>query len=948
MRKLTSSFLAAIMCLMLAVPFANAEVFLQTDVVEIGVHDSFSFGTSGSQPSGFHGNMFGGKLGFIADYGRDGWTVGTPAFSGDFFVPGSPEEGWGVEWTSPSGTESSFNNFGLMSKFQVPKTSLADTSSGDIQSATWEGTAASGSEQLRINHVVSAKKGDLFFVIGVSMTNVGTATLHSVEYMRNVDPDQEQPWTGDFTTDNWVEFQPPRPATGSRVNLSARPADNTEKALAVARGLTHELTLGLGTIDSRAVVAASHGFSNRDTDGILNNPTQPAPSSPSRADRAIVLAYELGDLAPGQTVSFDYVYILNQDDLEPALHALAALTILQPTGTVSGSSVLFQATTDDVANTDQIEFFVDDVSVGIDTSPDAGGVFEVSFDSTIYPNGSISLKAVASFNDGRESQKLTSVNVDNSGPSVAFSTPVPGQLFNGSGIPVAIDILDTANPPVRVSLFRESASSGVLFLGEDTSEPFTSLFSVSGLPEGETVVIKAVAIDALGRSTTITVSGSVVVNQDPVAVCQNIAVQLDTGGNVSIVANEIDGGSFDPDDGDSISLIVNPTSFDCFDVGHNTVTLTVTDDHGASATCDATVTVQDNLPPVVHTQDITVQLDASGNASIAAGDIDNGSDDTCGIASMSVSQSAFTCGDIGANTVTLTVMDSNGNVGTATATVTVEDNIAPTAVAKNITVQLDASGNASIAAGDIDNGSDDTCGIASMSVSPSVFTCADIGTNTVTLTVTDNNGNVNTATATVTVEDNIAPVLTCPGNIIVQLNTPITEPDVVTFLEAATATDPCDQDVSIINNAPTVFSSPGSYPITFTATDNYVNQSTCEATVAVQYNFSGFLPPVSISKPFKLGSTIPVKFRLTDIDGNYISSATATIRLHKYFGSEPEGDPIEVSSSGSANTGDLFRYDVADQLYIFNFSTSGLSKGSWLISVFLDDGTEKSIMIRLK
>ena len=37
-------------------------------------------------------------LGFVADYGRDGWTVGTPAFSGDYFTPGSPFEGWGVEF----------------------------------------------------------------------------------------------------------------------------------------------------------------------------------------------------------------------------------------------------------------------------------------------------------------------------------------------------------------------------------------------------------------------------------------------------------------------------------------------------------------------------------------------------------------------------------------------------------------------------------------------------------------------------------------------------------------------------------------------------------------------------------------------------------------------------------------------------------------------------------
>jgi hypothetical protein len=44
----------------------------------------------------------------------------------------------------------------------------------------------------------------------------------------------------------------------------------------------------------------------------------------------------------------------------------------------------------------------------------------------------------------------------------------------------------------------------------------------------------------------------------------------------------------------------------------------------------------------------------------------------------------------------LTVTDNNGNVSTCSATVTVEDNIAPEALCQNITIQLDASGNASI------------------------------------------------------------------------------------------------------------------------------------------------------------------------------------------------------------------------------------------------------------
>ncbi|QTN38525.1 T9SS type A sorting domain-containing protein [Cryomorphaceae bacterium] len=80
---------------------------------------------------------------------------------------------------------------------------------------------------------------------------------------------------------------------------------------------------------------------------------------------------------------------------------------------------------------------------------------------------------------------------------------------------------------------------------------------------------------------------------------------------------------------------------------------------------------------------------------------------------------------------------------------------------------MDAGGAASITAQDVDNGSSDACGVASIAIDNSSFGCANVGPNTVTLTVTDNNGNVSTCTSTVTVEDNIAPSLTVPADIFV-------------------------------------------------------------------------------------------------------------------------------------------------------------------------------------
>jgi hypothetical protein len=80
----------------------------------------------------------------------------------------------------------------------------------------------------------------------------------------------------------------------------------------------------------------------------------------------------------------------------------------------------------------------------------------------------------------------------------------------------------------------------------------------------------------------------------------------------------------------------------------------------------------------------------------------------------------------------------------------VTDVIPPVVLTKNISVTLH-NGVANILPQDVDNGSYDAFDIASLALSDSSFDCSNIGENTVTLTVTDNNGNVSTANATVTV-----------------------------------------------------------------------------------------------------------------------------------------------------------------------------------------------------
>lgn len=79
----------------------------------------------------------------------------------------------------------------------------------------------------------------------------------------------------------------------------------------------------------------------------------------------------------------------------------------------------------------------------------------------------------------------------------------------------------------------------------------------------------------------------------------------------------------------------------------------------------------DATPPTAVCQNIIVTLNASGEAIITPSQVDGGSTDNVLVFDRTIDKTIFTCKDIGANTVTLTVLDGNENKATCTATVTV-------------------------------------------------------------------------------------------------------------------------------------------------------------------------------------------------------------------------------------------------------------------------------------
>jgi hypothetical protein len=99
---------------------------------------------------------------------------------------------------------------------------------------------------------------------------------------------------------------------------------------------------------------------------------------------------------------------------------------------------------------------------------------------------------------------------------------------------------------------------------------------------------------------------------------------------------------------------------------------------------------------------------------------------------------------------------------------------------------------------------------------------------------------------------------------------------------------------------------------------------------------------VVLEKPFKRGSTIPVKLELCDAYGNPVTSAVVKLLL------EPGSSdgPIEPRSTNNADDGNLFR--VTGKKYMYNLYTKNLSPDTYQLRAVLDDGTMRTVPLTLK
>ena len=222
----------------------------------------------------------------------------------------------------------------------------------------------------------------------------------------------------------------------------------------------------------------------------------------------------------------------------------------------------------------------------------------------------------------------------------------------------------------------------------------------------------------------------------------------------------------------------------------------------------------------------------------------------------------------------------------------------------------------------------------------------DAGTySTDSWTFTDVTGNYNNAGPT-TITDKIAKV-----DAVIKVTPYIVIYDHASHTATGTATGVKGESLTGLDLSGTTHTNAGTYTDTWTFTDPTGNYKGASGTITDKIYYiiisPGFLQPINMdgSSIFKQGSTVPTKFQLKDNNGNYVSTAVATLTTAKY---SPAllGDEVEAISTSAATTGNLFR--VADNQYIFNLGTKTLTAGTYRITATLDSGQTIQVYISLK
>ena len=317
--KLFNSFSLLLVITVLKVNFASAQMvgpnaYINATSLQLGIDGQGGFegcSTTVSPPlTGMFPRSTNPLFGFVANPQVNLWAT----FDGDFFTPGTPENGWGFDITG--GTATGNNCTG---EFNIPGAITNWTQILNCYSVDWEGDCTTGTNlHFKVNYFL--QETDLFYTTTVSITNNTSATIPEMFYYRNLDPDNNVSISFDYTTQNTIVSQP-----GTGCNLAH------VSATSLVPASQPQSYLGLAAVGPNYRVCYG-GFSNRDGSDLWNGGVTTSGTftqtvgATNFADEGISLSYKIQNLAPGATEVIKFVVILDDASATQAINNLLYLS----------------------------------------------------------------------------------------------------------------------------------------------------------------------------------------------------------------------------------------------------------------------------------------------------------------------------------------------------------------------------------------------------------------------------------------------------------------------------------------------------------------------------------------------------------------------------------------------------------------------------------------------
>ena len=243
--------------------------------------------------------------------------------------------------------------------------------------------------------------------------------------------------------------------------------------------------------------------------------------------------------------------------------------------------------------------------------------------------------------------------------------------------------------------------------------------------------------DASGNGTPFTLNLTVIDTIKPTFDLDLIELEIDDEGNAELTEEMLL--PYANDNCAIAEVAIENSNFNCSENADlNSTEIIVFDINGNATQRSLWVTINDFIAPEVDVEDIIVELDEEGQASVSVDSLEMMIIENCSVSDMELSKIQYSCSELGENLNSVMVTDAGGNNGTDEFTVTVVDNIAPSISGPQVMTICEG---AALDYSDV-TASDNCSANLEIISGPQEGTIAENGEYTVEFQATDPSGNV--------------------------------------------------------------------------------------------------------------------------------------------------------------------------------------------------------------